>query len=164
MKKVLQWLDLHAEGTVIGLLVAAMAILMFIQCILRYVFHTGINWVEEVVVYFHVWCGFIGISYCVRHDNDMRIDLSSVLPPKVARILKVVSDLLLMAFYVYMLITGVGVVQQLKRTGQASPAASIPMYYVYGAFAVGAALALLRYVQRVVLWIKKMTRKGAVAQ
>lgn len=163
MKKVLYWLDEHAEGAVIGLLVAAISILMFIQCILRYVFHTGINWVEEVVVYMHVWCGFIGIAYCVRHDNDMRIDMSSILPPKVAKAMKILADLLLMVFYIYMLHTGIGVVQQLQKTGQKSPAASIPMYYVYGAFAVGCALALIRYLQRVVKWILKLTRKGAEA-
>lgn len=151
MKKFLQWIDLHGEAAAIGVLVAGMSILMAIQVILRYVFHNSLSWVEEVVTYFHVWCGFIGLSYCIRHDADMRIDISGIIPKSVAKVLRWVSDLILMAFYLYMGVTGIGVVQSLMATGQKSPAAQIPTYIVYSSFMVGCFLALFRFAQKLIL-------------
>ena len=159
MKKILTWLDVHGEAAVIGVLVAAMSVLMIIQVTLRYLFHTGINWVEEVVVYMHVWCGFIGLSYCVRHKSDMRIDISNILPPVVAKALRFISDAILLGFYIYMFKTGIGVMRQLISTGQKSAAAQIPMYYVYGALMVGCLLATLRFIQRIILWVIAVSKR-----
>lgn len=162
MKKIFKWLDLHGEAAAIGIMVAAMAILMMIQVVLRYCFHTGIRWVEEVVIYLNVWCGFIGISYCVRYNNDMRIDASSILPKSVAKLLKTVSDFVLFLFYIYLFKTGLVVVKNLMATGQRSPAAQIPMSVVYAAVMVGCLLASFRFIQRVVRWfLMRKKEKGA---
>ena len=150
MKKFMTWLDLHGEAAMIGTMVAAMSILMGMQVILRYVFQTSISWVEEVVVYFHIWCGFIGLSYCIRHNSDMRIDISNILPKKVASTLRWISDIILIAFYVYMAKAGVEVVLSLIQSGQKSPAAHIPMFLVYASIMVGCLLALLRFIQRII--------------
>ena len=153
MKKILRWLDQQGEAAVIGILVAGMSILMGIQVVLRYCFHNSLSWVEEVIVYFHVWCGFIGLSYCVRHNSDMRIDISGIIPKPVAKALRWISDIILMAFYLYMGLTGITVVQNLMASGQKSPASHIPMFVVYGSFMVGCFLALFRFVQKVVLLV-----------
>ncbi len=62
MKQFLHWLDENAEKFSMGLLLALMVILTAIQVVLRYFFKSSIVGVEEVVVYFNVWIGFVGCS------------------------------------------------------------------------------------------------------
>ncbi len=158
MKQFLHWLDENAEKFSMGLLLALMVILTAIQVVLRYFFKSSIVGVEEVVVYFNVWIGFLGCSYGMKFKNDMRVDLSSVLPHWLSVALRTVSDVILFVFYIYMVYVGRTVVGRLIRSGQKSPAARIPMYIVYSAFMVGCALAVFRYVQRVWRFAKSASK------
>ena len=163
MKTTLSWIDKHGEAAVIGTMVAAMSILMMMQVILRYIFHNSISWVEEVVVYLHIWCGFIGIAWCVRHDKDMRIDISGIIPAGVAKALRWISDILLMFFYAYMAKAGITVTKQMIDSAQLSPAAHIPMFLVYSAFMCGFFLAMFRFAQKVFLLIRDRKKGGAAS-
>jgi len=158
MKKTLLWLDRYAEASVMGLMLALITIFMAMQVILRYCFHSSLIWVEEVIVYFNVWIGFLGISYCVRYKSDMRIDVSGLVPAAVSRWLRRGSDFILFVAYVYLGTVGIKVVGNFYRTDQRSPAARIPMFLVYGALLCGCVLATLRFLQRVYLFLREKGR------
>lgn len=158
MKQFLYWLDENAEKFSMGLLLSLMVILTAVQVVLRYFFKSSIVGVEEVVVYFNVWIGFLGCSYGMKFKNDMRVDLSSVLPCWLAVFLRTVSDVILFVFYIYIAYVGHAVIGRLIRTGQRSPAARIPMYVVYSAFMVGCVLAVFRYLQRVWRIVKSASK------
>jgi TRAP-type C4-dicarboxylate transport system permease small subunit len=159
MKKLLLWLDKYAEASVMGVMILLTTIFMSVQIVLRYCFGNSLIWVEEVVVYFNVWIGFLGISYCVRYKNDMRIDVSAILPKNFAKILRFISDGILFLSYLYLGNTGIKVVRALMRTHQKSPAARIPMYFVYSALLVGCILATIRFLQRFYLYVRQ-AKKG----
>ena len=159
MKKLLCWLDQHGEAAFIGVMVALMSIIMLVQTVMRYAFGAGFRWAEEIVCYFHIWCGFIGLSYCVRHNADMRVDISNILPPAVSKTLRLLSDAVLVVFYVFMCYTGIDVIRKLMESGQRSPAGRIPMWIVYAACSTGMFLALVRFIQRGILWFRKRNRK-----
>lgn len=148
MKQGLVWLDRNFEICIISALLVGITGLSAIQVVLRYGF-SALSWVEELVVFFHVWIGFIGLGYAVLRDNNLRVDLIDFLPRKFSFWLKEVANFITFCTYLYLGYYGIAVIQHSAFTGQVSPAAEIPMTYLYAAFVVGAALASFRYLQRV---------------
>ena len=147
MKYGLAWFDKNFETLVISSLLVAITVLSAIQVVMRYCF-SALSWVEEVVVYFNVWIGFIGLGYAVLRDNNLRVDLTNFLPKKLGFWMKQVADFITFCTYLYLGYCGIGVLEHSMRTGQTSPAAEIPVTYLYLALMVGAILGCFRYLQR----------------
>ena len=57
MKKVLQWLDENLEEVLLVIALAAMAVIMGIQVIARYIFGASLSWSEELTRYIFIWAG-----------------------------------------------------------------------------------------------------------
>ena len=79
MKRVLQALDEHFEEWMLTLLLGAMAVIMLLQVIMRYVFNMALTWPEEACRYLYIWCCFLGISYCISRRTELRVDLAEKL-------------------------------------------------------------------------------------
>ncbi len=63
-----------------------MTLLTFVQVVLRYVFSTGLVWSLEATTYAFAWLVLIGMSYGVRTEAHIAVDLlTRRLPPRVAR-------------------------------------------------------------------------------
>ena len=63
MKKALQWLDENLEEVLLVIALAAMAVIMGIQVIARYIFGASLSWSEELTRYIFIWAGFLSVSY-----------------------------------------------------------------------------------------------------
>ncbi|WP_366554118.1 TRAP transporter small permease [Aquibaculum sediminis] len=63
------------ENVLISALCAVLAVLLFGNVALRYLFRSPVTWIEEVVVAAFVWMIFIGVSACVRSHQHLRIDV-----------------------------------------------------------------------------------------
>ena len=63
------------EEWLIAALLAAMTLLTFIQVVLRYVFNTGLIWALEATTYLFLWLVLIGISYGVRVNAHIGVDM-----------------------------------------------------------------------------------------
>ena len=67
-------------------LVAAMAVLVFVNVVCRYVFNFSLIWVEELTRYMMVWLGFLGSGLVLRFGAHVAVDLfQDLLPPAAAR-------------------------------------------------------------------------------
>jgi len=67
-------------------LVAAMAMLVFVNVVCRYVFNFSLIWVEELTRYMMVWLGFLGSGLVLRFGAHVAVDLfQDLLPPAAAR-------------------------------------------------------------------------------
>ena len=65
---------------------AFMTVLTFVQVVLRYGFGTGFVWSLEATTYTFAWLVLIGMSYGVRTEAHIAVDLvTSRLPPRGAR-------------------------------------------------------------------------------
>lgn len=151
MKKLLLFLDKHIELILISVSIAIICIVMFLQVIMRYVFNNALSWPEEVLVYFNIWNAFIGCSYAMRHKSEMRIDFVNMLPKVPRIIIERIAEMILIAFYFYIIQCGSEVTANFYVTGQKSAAAGVPMFLVYVSFVVGAYMSVLRYVQRLII-------------
>lgn len=81
MKKFLSWLNENVEPVLMIIAYAVMAILVFEQVLLRFVFKTQIGWSSTVAVYMFIWVTWLGASYNVRKRSHLSFgEVRAVLP------------------------------------------------------------------------------------
>jgi TRAP-type C4-dicarboxylate transport system permease small subunit len=126
------------------LLLAAMAIIIFANVVLRYTTSQSIEWAEEVARYLMVWLTFLGAGPVLRYGGHIAVDnLQDSLPPRAAVALRAVIAALLFAFFGFMVWFGVLYVQRAQF--QMTPTTQISMGWVYAAMPVGGLLLMLHF-------------------
>ena len=161
MQNRLSWMAQNFETVFISILLVFIVALSFLQIIMRYCF-SAIPWIEEVVVMCNVWIGFIGCSYAVLRDSNLRVDADTLFKQNIALAIKHVADFITCIFYLYIAYCGIAVIERFKIINQTTPAAEIPIYYLYAALMVGAALAVFRYVQRMFSFLMQYRNSSSV--
>ena len=126
------------------LLLAAMAIVIFANVVLRYTTSQSIEWAEEVARYLMVWLTFLGAGPVLRYGGHIAVEnLQDSLPPRAAMALRVVIAALLFAFFAFMVWFGVLYVERAQF--QMTPTTQISMGWVYAAMPVGGLLLMLHF-------------------
>lgn len=124
------------------LLLAAMAIIIFANVVLRYTTSESIEWAEEVARYLMVWLTFLGAGPVLRYGGHIAVDnLQDALPHRAAVALRGLIALILFSFFGFMVWFGVLYVQRAQF--QMTPTTQISMAWVYAAIPVGGLLLAL---------------------
>ena len=96
----------HLEEWIIGLMLAAMTGLTFLQVVMRYVFNSGFSWALELTTVFFAFMIFVGISYGVRVGSHIGVDaLVKMMPHNTRRNVSILA-VLLSLLYVGLVLTG----------------------------------------------------------
>ncbi|WP_077623328.1 TRAP transporter small permease [Sediminibacillus massiliensis] len=139
------------EETSIAVGLLAVTVLLFVNIILRYVFSANTTWAEEFIRYVMIWITFVGASVCFRKGLHVGVDfVLDLLKGKVKKGLQLFISLASMAFMILLIWFSIELVMFTKQTGQITPSLQIPLYWVYLAIPVGAALSLLHLIVRFV--------------
>jgi TRAP-type C4-dicarboxylate transport system permease small subunit len=81
----------------------AMAVCVFLQFFTRYVLNNSLAWTEELAANGLVMVVFLGSVMCVRMMRHIQVDIIfRFLPVRASRILNVIVDLIVIAFFAYM--------------------------------------------------------------
>lgn len=124
------------------LLLAAMALIIFANVVLRYTTSQSIEWAEEVARYLMVWLTFLGAGPVLRYGGHLAVDnLQDALPPKLAVALRVLIVAILFVFFGFMVWYGVLYMQRAQF--QMTPTTQISMSWIYAAIPVGGLLLML---------------------
>jgi len=158
--KFLKWLDDHFEEILMMLALWGIVGVMFAQVIMRYVFKNSLSFAEELSRYFFIWMAFLGISYAVKGNSHIRIDILETIFPVLKKPLEIIGDVVLLAFCVYMLQPSYNIITKLISTNQTSPAMEAPMWIVYLSLLVGFCLTIFRIVQKYILKVMSKKSKG----
>ena len=164
MKKVLTWLDDNLELCICSILLCSLAVFMMLQVFCRYVLNNALSWPEELSCYLHIWYAMLGISYATKKGLHLRVDtLINLFPKKVKAFFNVLADLMMLAFFFYMIEVGFGVTVNVMNANQLSSALRLPMWIVYCSLMVGSVLAVIRTVQR---WYKAImgAKKNTISE
>lgn len=146
--KVIKWLDAHLEEVCLVILSAIMVVIIFLQVFMRYVMENSLSWSEELARYCFIWLVYIGISYGVKKERHIKVDvLLLFFKNKGKTVLYIISNLLFLVFAIIIMIYGYGIAEKILQFGQTSPAIHIPMGLVYLATPVGMALTSIRLIQ-----------------
>jgi TRAP-type C4-dicarboxylate transport system permease small subunit len=78
-------LFIQVNRALVGLAMAAIFILVFLNVVLRYGFGTSLSWVEEVARFLMIWGAFLGAGLAMREGRLVAIDVVQDWLPEVAR-------------------------------------------------------------------------------
>ncbi|MCM3601624.1 TRAP transporter small permease [Robertmurraya korlensis] len=160
MMKLLHWLDEHFEELFIGIFSFVMVVVISVQVFMRYVLQDSLPWSEELARYCFIWLVYLGISYGVKKQKHMSVDvLYLALKGKSQAALRIVGNLLFLAFALFGLIYGYQITLKLLTWGQLSPALSLPVGFVYLAGPIGMGLTAIRLIQLIVQQVKILLGK-----
>lgn len=127
---------------ILGLMLLAVALILFYQVFGRYVIGRAPAWTEEVSRMLVAWMAMLGTGACLRNGGHISVGaLVNAVPPRIRVVLLAVRDLLVMATAGVMAWAGVRFA--MLNADQDSAALEIPMAIPYSAMAVGAALLAL---------------------
>lgn len=133
------------------LLVSALAFnvaLVFLQVIMRYVFHNSLYWSEELARFVFLWFSWLGTSFAVREGAHLKVTMladrlgqSGSLPKKS---LELISLLIWIGFAVFLTYQGAKLTHFVASMGQTSPALYVPVWIAYASVPIGSGLMTLR--------------------
>jgi TRAP-type C4-dicarboxylate transport system permease small subunit len=129
-------------GLLGGAILAVMTGAVFLQVVLRYVFRTGVEGLDEVPRYLFVWLVMIGAAAAMaRGEHTALVYFRDRLGPVGRTALSILTTAFGMLLFLSMIRSSLVLVPNANL--QTSPGLRLPLGYVYAAVPVGAALILL---------------------
>ena len=136
----------RANRFVIVALTAAMAVLVILNVVMRYVFNASIVWAEELSRYMMVWVGLLGSGLVLRLGAHVAVDAFQDLAPRpAAQAMRAVVWATLAAAFVAMAWLGARYV--IFAWGQETPVLNWNFGLIYLAIPIGALLMLFYLVR-----------------
>jgi C4-dicarboxylate transporter DctQ subunit len=127
---------------------AFMTVLTVVQVVLRYGFGTGWVWSLEATTYTFAWLVLIGMSYGVRTQAHIAVDLvTSRLTPGVARVVAAVALFAGLAYCALMIYASSQFVDRLMTLGTNARDIPLPRWVLTGIMPIAFGLLALRLVQ-----------------
>ena len=131
-----------ANQAVLAALLAVMAVLVFGNVVLRYVFGISLSWVEELTRYMMIWLAWLGAGLALREGAHIAIDaLQAALPEVGARLLRTIVLLAMIGFFGALV--WLGWRYSMFAWRQQTAVLRLPAGLVYLAIPVGSFLMLL---------------------
>ena len=126
------------------LLLASMAVIIFVNVALRYLTNQSIEWAEEISRHMMIWLTFIGAGPVLRYGGHIAVEnLQDSLPTPMARAMRMVVAALLFAFFGFMIWYGWLYMQ--RTMFQLTAVSQIPFAYIYAAMPVGGVLLVVHW-------------------
>jgi C4-dicarboxylate transporter DctQ subunit len=127
---------------------AAMTLLTFVQVVLRYVFGTGLVWSLEATTYLAAWLVLVGMSYGVRTQAHIAVDLvTRRLPPRAARGVTLVALACSLGYCVLMIYGSAVFVERLIALGNDARDIPLPRWLLTAVMPFGFGLLAVRLLQ-----------------
>lgn len=126
--------------TICVLLILAAVVIACVQVALRYLFHAGLPWSEEVAIWCFCWAVFLGMGLATGRDAHIAIDsLPKMLNPRARAALGWFNRVIVAAASFMLIVHGA---EYVTKAIAASPALQMPMRYYFLAVPVGGVLNL----------------------
>lgn len=160
--RIVRLIDEHLEEYLLALLFIMLALVMFLQIIMRYVFGHSLPWPEEFCRYCFVFMTFLTLGYCTRRNSMLKLDIiKSLISSTIWKVLQVFVTLVTLAFYIVMLKGSLELYQMVSKTSRVSAALGVPYTVIYSSIVIGFFLALFRCVENLAkMFLKKDSKEG----
>lgn len=159
MAKIKKWLE-EFEDWSAGILVVSGLLILFYGVILRYVLHLPTTWQDEVARILLVWGILIGAAATLRENNHIRMDLVyNIFPKSIQRCVDFFANLVILAFFIFLLVSGLDLVSQKLHTGQAS-LNGYPLWAIYLIIPLSGLLLTIRTLEKFVYLFKGETENS----
>jgi len=152
MIKALDRLLCSLENVMIVVLTLAGLVMAFLQVVLRYVFNTGIHWLEAGLITALVWAMLFGASRAVREGLHPRVELLPHLAgPRTRALLNFLGLAAALALSVYFLWDSIFFAHFVNMINALHPELGIKQVYPFLIVPIITAMLTLRY--GLLLWV-----------
>jgi len=146
-------LILSINRQIIIWMMGAMAVIVFSNVIMRYLFGDSILWAGEISRYLMIWLTFLGSGLLFRQGAHISVNnLQDILPERLGKVLRILIIAMLVTFFSSMIYVGSKYV--LFQWGQVTPVTRIPFGFVYAAVPVGFVLMAYHVTMIARTWIE----------
>lgn len=137
-----------------GLLTGAMAVLVFLQVLFRYIFNAPLDWSEEMSTFAFAWMCLLGASVGLRYDQHPRLDIFLILlPPLIQKGAKALINLSIMFMLIILLVYGVKLTMIMKL--QKTAALGYSVSFIYLVLPLSAMIMLFHMIAETILLFMK---------
>lgn len=148
------------EKYLLGYLLFQMLAVVFSATFFRYTALYSMFWGDEVARYTMIWLVAIGSGIGSYYGLHFNIDyFVTKLPLKLQKVCLCIQMIIIYVFCLFVMYYGVYLVKQQFKFGQISPALKIPMWFMYSAIPVLAAMVLLHYTGYSINLFKDLDKK-----
>lgn len=148
--KLLKLLNGNLERYLMLVLLVGMTLVLGLQIVFRFVVRDPLTWSEELARFMFIWSTFLSIGFCLKEGISLKIDtVISLFPQKTQAIIYMAGDIVMAAFFIYLLPASWEFAYTSVLSGQVSAACHIPMYFIQISLMVGFALAAFRSLQNI---------------
>jgi C4-dicarboxylate transporter DctQ subunit len=134
------------EEVVLGWSLLGLALLAFLQVVLRYAFATGLDWGEEFGRYATVFLTFLGASIGVKHGTHFSVEaVVTALPYRASHWVRSVANLLTAVLFAVVVWYGWNNAAKLRRFGVSSASLRVPMWIPYAPIPIFSAALAVRF-------------------
>ncbi|WP_096437328.1 TRAP transporter small permease [Alteribacter populi] len=159
--RIIRWLDEHIEEVLLVIFSSIMIFIIALQVFMRYVIGDSLAWSEELARFSFIWLVYIGISYGIKKQRHIKVDVMLVLFKERGKIiLNMISNVIFLAFAVVVVYYGNEIATRILELGQRSPGLGVPMGFVYLATPVGMGLTIIRLIQQLIQQGRALAGKG----
>lgn len=103
---------------------------VFLDVVLRYVFHQGFSWTQEIATLMLVWISLVGMAIGVLEKIHINIEMfTAKLPAKALSVLESINYIIMAAFGGVMVYYGVIIMEATKKSTM--PATKMPSSVLY---------------------------------
>ena len=160
-KKLLNHFEVYAGA---GIFII-MTILLFVQVVTRYCFGHAVTWAEEVATILFVWMVYLGVAAAVLSRKHLKIDaFVEILPFKAKKTLLIISNVIFLAFSLYIIFPMMSLVNNYAAKSAASPILKIPKALSYVVMPLCFLLTAIRLVQEIIRLSKEKEKELGVSK
>lgn len=150
-----RWFNTKFESTLCVTSLVVMSCCVFLQVILRYLFHQSAPWAEELAIYGMAFSVYFGAALAVTEKSHVRIlNLVQLFPRKIAIGIIVSGDAVWCAFNIFMVFHGIDYMRILWDTHFISPAMGIEQRWPQAIVPFCFALMTFRILQFYYRWFR----------
>ena len=154
MKKAIEFIEKTPVTKIVSsILIMAMAVIMTMNVVTRYVFNFSFKWGDEILRYMAVYLAFIGTAAAWEYAGThvaVTLFVEKVLPEKVRPAIRLLSDIITLVFLGFVTRYGFVLVKKIQASHQASPALRVPMYLVYMIVPICMIISILHVILQIV--------------
>jgi TRAP-type C4-dicarboxylate transport system permease small subunit len=141
LERISQFLN-GAIKYMVGILTGAMAVLVFLQVLFRYLLKAPLDWSEEMSTFAFAWMALLGASIGLRNDEHPRLDIFlKCFPGKLQKTAQLVINLSILFMLLVLLIYGTKLMMAMRM--QSTAALGYSVAFVYAVLPFSAAIMIV---------------------
>lgn len=99
--------SLTRTDKVLAFVMGLIVVIMFLQVFFRYALNNSLTWTEEITRFLFIWAVFLGTAINIRDRWNIGVDVvASLLPKSWARYFELFDEWLVLAFLLFLVVTG----------------------------------------------------------